>query len=59
MINIHNFIKVKIYKENINNEKKFIGCLHFFSDDELKHNLSKELLYIKKEYGNISYEINK
>lgn len=59
MVNIHNFIRVKIYKKDINNEKKFIGCIYFFNDDELKYNLSKELLYIKKEYGNISYEINK
>lgn len=59
MISIYNFIRVKIYKESIYFKKEFIGCLYFFNNDELKHNLNKELLYIKKEYGNISYEINK
>ena len=56
---LYNFIKVNIYKEDTNNEKKFIGCIHFFNDEELISNLSKELSYIEKEYGNISYEILK
>lgn len=55
----YNFIRVKIYKEDIYNEKKFIGCLYFFNDEELKYNLNKELLYLENEYGNISYEIDK
>ena len=56
---LYNFIKVNIYKEDINNEKKFIGCIHFFNEEELISNLNKELSYIEKEYGNVSYEILK
>ena len=54
VINMYNFIKVKIY-----NEKEHIGNIHFFNNDDLKNKLKKELLYFEKEYGNISYEITK
>ena len=54
--NIHNFIKIKIYKENIYTGKVLIGCIHFFNNEDFHNNLKKELLYLEKEYGNISYE---
>ena len=59
MINMYNFIKVKIYKESIYNGKEYIGNIHFFNNDDLENKLKKELLYFEKEYGNISYEITK
>ena len=53
---MHNFIKIKIYKENIYTGKVLIGCIHFFNNEDFHNNLKKELLYLEKEYGNISYE---
>ena len=53
---MHNFIKIKIYKEKIYTGKVFIGCIHFFNNEDFNNNLKKELLYLEKEYGNISYE---
>ena len=53
---MHNFIKIKIYKENIYTGKVFIGCIHFFNNEDMNNRLKKELLYLEKEYGNISYE---
>ena len=53
---MYNFIKIKIYKENIYTGKVLIGCIHFFNNEDFHNKLKKELLYLKKEYGNISYE---
>ena len=53
---MYNFIKIKIYKENIYTGKVLIGCIHFFNNEDFHNNLKKELLYLEKEYGNISYE---
>lgn len=55
---MHDFIRIKIYKESIYNEKKYIGNIHFFNNTDFKNNLKRELLYFEKEYGNINYEIN-
>lgn len=53
---MYNFIKVKIYKESEDGKKVLIGCIHFFNNEDFNNNLKKELLYLEKEYGNISYE---
>ena len=60
---MYNFIKVKIYKESKDGEKVFIGCIHFFNNEDMNNRLKKELLYLEKEllylekeYGNILYE---
>ena len=53
---MHNFIKIKIYKENIYTGKVLIGCIHFFNNEDFHNNLKKELLYLEKEYGKISDE---
>ena len=53
---MYNFIKVKIYKESEDGEKVFIGCIHFFNNEDMNNRLKKELLYLEKEYGNILYE---
>lgn len=54
---MYNFIKVKIYKESIHGKKEFIGCIHFFNNNDLNNKLKRELLFFEREYGNISYEI--
>ena len=33
-----------------------IGTEDFFNNEDFHNNLKKELLYLEKEYGNISYE---
>ena len=53
---MHNFIKIKIYKENIYTGKVLIGCIHFFNNEDMNNRLKKELLYLEKEYGKILYE---
>ena len=53
---MYDFIRIKIYKESIYNEKKYIGNIHFFNNEDFHNNLKKELLYLEKEYRNISYE---
>ena len=53
---MYNFIKVKIYKESEDGEKVFIGCIHFFNNEDMNNRLKKELLYLEKEYRKILYE---
>ena len=38
---MHNFIKIKIYKENIHTGKVLIGCIHFFNNEDFHNDLKK------------------
>lgn len=43
VINMYNFIKVKIYKE-----KEHIGNIYFFNNDDLENKLKKNYYILKK-----------
>ena len=44
----YNLIKVKIYKESEDGKKVFIGCIHFFNNEDINNRLKKRIVILRK-----------